>query len=50
MKKIDEKQCQAILDELLKLNVPIQSYAGIQKLFQGLEVIKDASSAVTPSV
>ena len=41
MKKISQNQIEAIMAELLKLNVPVQTYSGIQKLFEGLEVIAE---------
>ncbi len=39
MKKISSQQCEAILQELMKLNVPVQSFSGIQKMFESLESV-----------
>lgn len=40
MKTIKEEQIKAILDELFKLNIPTQSYAGIQKLLAELPEVE----------
>ncbi len=39
MKKIAQNQIQVILDEMLKLNIPVQSYAALQKMFNELPEI-----------
>ncbi len=41
MKKITPEQIQTILDEMLKLNVPVQTYAGLQKLFDSLPAVDE---------
>ena len=41
MKKITQEQIQAVLGELTKLNVPVQSFIGIQDLFNKLPVIEE---------
>ncbi len=41
MKKITQNQIQLILDEMLKLNIPVQSYAGLQKMFNEMPEIKE---------
>ena len=33
MKQITQEQIQAILEELVRLNVPVQSYNGLRNLF-----------------
>lgn len=44
MKQINQNQIQAILDELFKLNIPTQSFTGIQKLLQELPEAEDKKS------
>jgi len=36
MKQISEQQIKAIIDELVKLNIPVQSFIGIQELLTKL--------------
>lgn len=36
MKQITVEQIKAIIDELVKLNIPVQSFIGIQKLLNEL--------------
>lgn len=39
MKSINQDQIKMILDELMNLNIPVKSYAGIQKLFTDLPTV-----------
>ena len=41
-KKITQEQIKAILDEVFKLNAPVQSFLGIQKIFNELPVVEEA--------
>jgi hypothetical protein len=40
MKKISEVQIKNILDELMLLNIPVKSYAGIQQLLTNLPLVE----------
>jgi len=40
MKKINLDQIKAIMDELMLLNIPVKSYAGIQKLLNELPEVE----------
>lgn len=40
MKQINEQQIKLILDELMKLNIPVQIYVGLQKLFTDLPPVE----------
>lgn len=41
MKKITQQQCDAILAEMERLNVPFQSYKSIAQLFASLPAVKE---------
>lgn len=41
MKTITEDKIKAILEELMALNIPVKSYAGIQKLFADLPAVEE---------
>ena len=43
-KIITEEQIKSILEEIVKLNAPVQSFLGIQKLFSSLTVVEDAKA------
>ena len=43
-KIITPEQINSILEEIMKLNVPVQSFLGIQKLFSSLVVVEDAKA------
>jgi len=49
MKTINETQIKQILDELMKLNIPVQLYVGIQDLFLKLPDTADAKLSNTPT-
>ena len=40
MKQITPDQIKSIMDELMLLNIPVKSYAGIQKLLNELPEVK----------
>ena len=48
MKTINETQIKQILDELMKLNIPVQLYVGIQEMFLKLPDTADAQLSNTP--
>lgn len=41
MKTITPEQIKAILEEIVKLNAPVQSFLGIQKLFNELPAVEE---------
>lgn len=41
MQKITSQQIEIILAELMALNIPVKSYAGIQKLLAELPAVED---------
>lgn len=41
MNQISQVQIKAIIDELVKLNIPVQSFIGIQELLNKLPPIED---------
>lgn len=42
MKKISDAQIASIEDALIKCNIPVQVFIGIQKLFKELPVVEEA--------
>ena len=45
-KIITQKQIESILEEMMALNVPVKSYAGIQKLFTELPPVEEKPEKV----
>ncbi len=41
MKKITQKEIEAILDTFMKCNVPVQVYVGVQELFNKLPPVEE---------
>lgn len=41
MRKISDAQVEAIMKDLLILNIPVKSYLGIQDMFEKLPVVDD---------
>ena len=44
MKTITEAQIKQILDELMKLNIPVQLYVGISELFNKLPEVNQSKA------